>query len=141
MFFVFFFPARPPLLARCVAGLSNFNLKNQLPCIVTLFPTIIEKATWGYNQVPNARKRHEEFSMSGCYFLNGAGREKIKVFLLTLFFFSSSLPASPFVSSEGCTLGGTLIKIFAPGALFASCSTSGASERQIQIIGCPGQVM
>lgn len=51
---------------------------------------------------------------------------------------------SPFVSvmlAEGCTLGRTLIKIFVPGALFASCSTSGTSESQIQIIGYPGQVM
>lgn len=50
----------------------------------------------------------------------------------------------PFVSassSEGCALGRTLIKISAPGALFASCSTSGMSESQIQIIGYLGQVM
>lgn len=116
----------------CLVVLSNFNLKTG-----ALYCNIIShhnrKGNLRLQSNTKCRHRLEEFSTSGCYFLNGKERSVSFVFFFSLFVSATS--------SEGCAWGRTLIKIFVPGALFASCSTSGASQSPIQIIGYPGQVM
>lgn len=78
-------------------------------------------------QIQNAA--NDTQTVQYCYFLNNIRRKKSFLF----FFFPSS-----FVSSKGCTLGWTLIKIF---FCLGPTSTSRASEKQIQIIGYPGRVL
>lgn len=68
-------------------------------------------------------------------FLNGKDRGGGKKAFL--YYFAAFVLAN---ASEGCALRRTLIKISAPGALFASCSTPGTWASQIQITGYPGQV-
>lgn len=120
----------------CLVELSSFNLKTGTVCC-NIISHHNRKGNLRLQSNSKCRQRFEEFTMSGCYFLNGKRGEGEKKLFLFYYF-------SPFVlatSSEGCTLGRTLIKIFVPRALFASCSTSRTSESQIQIIGYPGQVM
>lgn len=103
--------------------LLHYYLKPQV-CIVTLFASLIEKATWGF-KFKMQPMTHRLFNTAKQY------KKKKKSFLF--FFFPSS-----FVSSKGCTLGWTLIKIF---FCLGPTSTSRASEKQIQIIGYPGRVL
>lgn len=85
---------------------------------MALFPSIIEKATRGYNQVLRAPKGVRfTFFFLLCCFLNGKKGKKKKVFLLH-YLLVVVLPKL----SEGCAWPRTLIRIFAPEAEFASCT-------------------
>lgn len=138
-FNLFFFVSR-----SCLVELSNFNLKTRAMCC-NIISHHNRKGNLRLQSNSKCRQRFEEVSTCGCYFLNGKeeeveGRGKKKERKMFLFYYF--LP--PFVSatsSEGCALGRTLIKISVPGAPFASCTTSGTSGSQIQIIGYLGQVM
>lgn len=61
-------------------GALTFQLKPRA-CMVTSFPSLIEKATWGFKQIQNAGQS----LFNGCYFLNGIrGRKVFSDFLFFL---------------------------------------------------------
>lgn len=93
-YWVSFFP--PSFPTALLGGPVKFQLKKRVPYGVTLFPSIIEKVTWGYNHIPNAGEGLRSH-LGRCYFLNGKS-----------FLFYSPPPPFLFVSptpSEGWALG------------------------------------
>lgn len=123
------------LFFTCLAELSYFNLNAGTACC-----GIISQ----HNRKGNPRLQSSStcaqrceiyYFFRLCYFLNGKKEKKKKGFLLHYF-----LVVVVVKLSEGCAWPGTLIKIFAPAAEFASCTAGGLQESPIQITAYLGRV-